>query len=117
MTDHIPEDLDPAGRDLRGYTDQLRADHDVVRSVRGEWVLLRHADVRAAALDHRTFSSAVSAHLQIPNGLDGEAHTAARETLDAYFTEAALAPFAEVFTAVATDLLATTPPDEPIDAV
>ena len=117
MTDHIPEDLDPAGRDLRGYTDQLRADHDVVRSVRGEWVLLRHADVRAAALDHRTFSSAVSAHLQVPNGLDGEAHAAARETLDAYFTEAALAPFAEVFTAVATDLLATTPPDEPIDAV
>ena len=51
MTDHIPDEVSPAGRDLRAYTDELRPDHPVVRNDRGEWVLLRHDLVRRAALD------------------------------------------------------------------
>ena len=48
------------------------------RNAQGEWVLLRHALVVQAALDHERFSNAVSSHLQIPNGLDGDEHTAYR---------------------------------------
>lgn len=117
MTDHIPDDLDPAGRDLRAYTDELRPKHAVVRNHRGEWVLLRHADVVAAALDHDSFSSGVSRFLQVPNGLDGVAHTAARETLDRYFTPEALAPFAEMFATIADELLRAAPENQPVDAV
>ena len=37
--------------DLRDLTDNLRQQHDVIKNEAGEWVLLRHADVMAAALD------------------------------------------------------------------
>ncbi len=70
MVDHMPEDVSPAGRDLRAYTDELRPLYPVIRNNVGDWVLLRHADIVAAALDDKRFSSAVSRHLQIPNGLD-----------------------------------------------
>jgi len=72
MTDHMPDDLSAAGRDLRAYTDELRPKHPVIRNLVGEWVLLRYAEVVAAALDHERFSSKVSRYLQIPNGLDGD---------------------------------------------
>ena len=35
MTEHMPDDLDPTGHDLRELTDELRAGHRVVRNVRG----------------------------------------------------------------------------------
>lgn len=117
MTDHIPDDLDAAGRDLREYTDQLRADHPVVRNSRGEWILLRHGDVVAVATDPGSYSSAVSAHLQVPNGLDGDAHRAARATLDRYFEPAALSPFEPTFRGIARDLVRAVPSGVPVDAV
>src|SRR5690606_37749383 len=69
MTDHMPDDLSADGRDLRAFADQLRPRHGVVRNVRGEWVLLRHDLVVQAARDHARFSSAVSRHLHVPNGI------------------------------------------------
>ena len=117
MTHHIPDDVDPAGRDLRAYTDELRPDHRVVQNTRGEWVLLRHADVVEAAQDAERFSSAVSAHLQVPNGLDGDAHRAARATLDRYFTDDELAPYAEAFRGIARTLFAGLPRGASVDAV
>ena len=117
MSDHIPDELDPSGRDLRAYTDELRPDHRVVRNARGEWVLLRHADVVEAASDAERFSNAVSQHLQVPNGLDGDAHRAARATLDRYFTDEALAPFEPVFRGIARDLFASLPRGGTVEAV
>ena len=35
MTDHMPDDISPAGRDLRAYTDELRPKHALVRNVAG----------------------------------------------------------------------------------
>lgn len=117
MTTDIPDDLDPSGRDLRAYTDQLRPNHPVVRNRRGEWVLLRHADVVEVALDPDTYSSAVSAHLQVPNGLDGAAHRAARLTLDRYFEPQELAGFEPVFREIARDLVNALPHGVAVDAV
>ncbi len=117
MTDHMPDDVSPAGRDLREYTDELRAKHDIVRNVAGEWVLLRHADVVAAALDDETFSSAVSRYLQVPNGLDGEEHTRFRQVIDRYLTEDELTPFIPAFEDVASRLVAELPRGEVLDAV
>lgn len=117
MTDHIPDDLSAAGRDLRAYTDELRPDHPVVRNTAGEWVLLRHADVAAAALDDAAFSSGVSRHLQVPNGLDGEEHAAFRAVLDPFLSAEALVPFEPVFGRIATELAASAPRGVSIDAV
>lgn len=110
-----PDDVDPTGRDLRELTDELRAGHTVVRNRRGEWVLLGHAEVKAAAEDPHRFSSAVSSHLQIPNGLDGAEHAEARAILDRYFTPEALAPFEAPFSEIAASLVASLPAE--IDAV
>lgn len=117
MTEHMPDDVDPVGRDLRAYTDELRPAHAMVRNTRGEWVLLRHADVVAAALDAETFSSDVSRYLQVPNGLDGAAHRAARESLDQFFTAEALAEFEPVFRSLAKSLVAALPTDTAVNAV
>ena len=81
MSDQLLDDLSAAGNDVRACTDELRSRHEVVRNTDGEWILLRHADVLAAALDHKRFSSRVSRYLQIPNGLDGEEHDRYREII------------------------------------
>lgn len=105
------------GRDARALTDDLRHAHPLVHNTGGEWVLLRHADVKAAALDDRTFSSAVSAHLQIPNGLDGQEHTLFRSALDPFLTPAAVVEYEPAFAAVATRLASDLPREQVIDAV
>jgi len=117
MTDHMPDDLSAAGRDLRAYTDELRPRHGVVRNVQGEWVLLRHELVVQAAQSHDRFSNAVSSHLHIPNGLDSAEHAAYREALDRFLTEGALAPYHERFRRVAADLIASLPRGVAVDAV
>ncbi len=117
MTDHMPDDLSAAGRDLRAYTDELRPDHPVVRNVAGEWVLLRHADVVAAALDHERFCSGVSRYLQVPNGLDGAVHSRYRKVIERHLSQVALAPFVPVFERVAAQLVAELPRQAVVDAV
>jgi cytochrome P450 len=117
MTEHIPDDVSPAGRDLREYTDELRPKHPVVRNDRGEWVLLRHDLVRRAALDHTGFSSAVSRFLQVPNGLDGSEHTTFRRALDPFLSPAALVPYQADFELIADDLAASLPRGASVEAV
>lgn len=117
MTDHIPDDISPEGRDLREYTDELRQKHSIVKNVFGEWVLLKHSDVVSAAMDHERFSNAVSRYLQIPNGLDGEEHTQYRKVIDQYLSQEALEPHIAAFQKVAEQLLAELPKGEVLDAV
>lgn len=117
MTDHMPDDLSAAGRDMKAYTDELRPRHGVVRNIHGEWVLLKHDLVMQAALRDDLFSSAVSSHLQIPNGMDSAEHTAYREALDGFLTPEALAPFLGTFRWVAADLVASLPRNVAVDAV
>ena len=117
MTDHMPDDLSATGRDLRAYTDELRPRHGVVRNVHGEWVLLRHELVVQAALSDDRFSSAVSSHLHVPNGMDSAEHTAYREALDRFLTPEALAPFRERFRRVAAGLVASLARGVAVDAV
>jgi len=104
VSEHFPTDWSPAGREPRAYTDDLRIEHGIGRNDRGEWVLLRHADVVAVATDPDHFSSAVSRFLQVPNGLDGERHRQVRGVLDRYFAPETLAPFEPVFRGIARDL-------------
>jgi cytochrome P450 len=71
--------------DQRRTYDRMRAACPVARSPRGV-TLFRHADVLAAARDPATFSSEVSAHRQVPNGLDPPEHAAFRAAIDPFFT-------------------------------
>lgn len=103
--------------DRRTLTDKLRKHHDVIKNEAGEWVLLRHADIKAAALDDSTFSSQVSRFLQIPNGLDGAEHDRFRALIDSYLSQEALTPYLPVFENVATETMSALPKNTIINAV
>lgn len=117
MTDPMPDDLAAPGHDLRACTDELRPKYPVVKNSAGDWVLLRHAEVVHAALNHEQFSSSVSRYLQIPNGLDGAEHTRYRQIIDGYLTRAALTPYVPIFEQIARQLIDGLPRGKPVDAV
>lgn len=120
MSEHMSDDLTAAGREVRSFTDELRPQHAVVQNSSGEWCVLRHAEVVQAATDDVTFSSGVSRHLQVPNGLDGADHDAFRALVDEFFTPEALSPYAPLFEQVAAEIVAGLPRGQvtdPIDAV
>lgn len=117
MADHMPDDLSAAGCDVRAFTDELRPKYPVIRNVAGEWVLLRDADVVAAALDHERFSSKVSRYLQVPNGFDGVEHKRYRQMIEQHLSHEALTPFVPVFQSVAAQLMAELPRGVALDAV
>ena len=104
--------------DLRALTDNLRQAHDVIKNNdAGELVLLRHADVVAAALDDKRFSSQVSRFLQVPNGLDGAEHEHFRALIDGYLSKEALMDYVPVFDKVATELMSELPKGKMLNAV
>lgn len=78
--------------DGRGWADQ-RSTYDALRSTCAvahedqRWVILRHAEVVAAATDPDTFSSGVTTRRAIPNTLDGTEHAAYRAVVDRYLTD------------------------------
>jgi cytochrome P450 len=80
-------------------------------------MVCRHDDVVAAAHDPITYSSAVSRFLQIPNGLDGDAHRAARDLLDPFFAPDRMDTLEPLLVTIAEDLAQSLPPDLALDAV
>ena len=89
--------------------DELRARCPVAHDESGTWTLFRHADVLRVALDHGTFSNAVSSHLQVPNGMDPPEHTAFRAVVDRYYAPDVVEPFEPACRAIAATLVATLP--------
>jgi len=107
---------EPALADQRGTYDRMRAACPLARSPRGV-TLFRHADVVAAALDPTTFSSAVSAHRQIPNSLDPPEHTAFRTVIDTFFSAERMRALEPKLRVVARDIVGRLPRAVTIDAV
>ena len=114
-------DWDPRGpsvsSDPRAAYDEMRARCPVAHGSDGTWTLFTHADVTAAALDHETFSNAVSRHLQVPNGLDGDEHTALRAVVNKYFTPDRMQAVEPALRQVAADLVAELDVPGGLDAV
>ena len=71
------------------------------------WTVFGHADTVAIVDDVVTYSNAVSRHLQIPNGIDGERHREYRRLVDAYFTDDRLADFEPALRRICADLVAS----------
>ncbi|PLC49112.1 cytochrome P450 [Pollutimonas subterranea] len=77
-----------------------------------QWSVFRHADVVAILNDHETFSSEVSAHMSVPNGMDPPTHTEYRRIVDAYFTPAYIDTYAPICRDIASTLASTLPRGE-----
>lgn len=80
-------------------------------------VLRTHADVVAAAHDPEIFSSAVSRHLQIPNGLDGDDHARWRPLVERWFTPERMADLEPALRPVADAAVELVALDAEVDAV
>ncbi|MDP9823733.1 cytochrome P450 [Nocardioides massiliensis] len=81
------------------------------------WHVTRHADVVAVAQDARSFSSAVSRHLQIPNGLDGAEHARFRPLVESFFTEDRMDALEPDLRAIAAEVVRSLPRDHPVETV
>lgn len=86
--------------------DGMRARCPVAHGAQGNWTVFGHADTIRILDDPGTFSSAVSAHPAIPNGMDEPEHTRYRAVVDRYFTEEQLARFEPECRAIVHDLVA-----------
>lgn len=78
------------------------------RPVRSSWwvIVVGHPEATEIANDPRRFSSAVSEHLQPPNGFDGPEHTAFRSLIDTYLSAAEVERFTADFRAMARETVA-----------
>ena len=89
MTHPAQADWNPASdevlRDQRAAFDSLRECCPVARSDFLGWSVFRHAYVVRALHDPATFSSVVSSHVSVPNGMDPPTHTAYRRLIEPYF--------------------------------
>lgn len=97
--------FDPAGLEPRSATDEQRTMGAIARAPDGTWVVLGHAEASEVASDHESYSSAVSRFLQVPNGLDGEEHSAFRAATDPYFGPEEMAALEPVLRSIARDLV------------
>jgi cytochrome P450 len=81
----------------------------VAHSEPGPVSLCRHEDVIRALFDPATFSSAVSAHLAVPSGVDPPLHTDYRRLIDKYFLPERMAALEPQLRTIALDLLSALP--------
>ncbi len=79
------DDWDPGAESvlanpLESY-DSMRAQCSVAYSEYLQWSLFRHDDIMRVLQDHQAFSSAVSAHVSVPNSMDPPEHTHYRDII------------------------------------
>lgn len=92
--------------------DAMRQRCPVAHSTYLGWSLFRHADVMRVLEDAKTFSSAASHHLSIPNAMDPPEHTPYREIVERYFTPDRMRAFEPACQAIADELVTRLPRGE-----
>lgn len=106
--DWDPRSEETLGDQIAAY-DAMRKRCPVAHSDYMHWSLFRHEDVVRALNDHETFSSVVSSHISVPNGMDPPEHTAYRRILEPYFNEARMTAFEPVCRDIAISLVEQLP--------
>ena len=119
MTTNIRIDWDPSSpevqQDQAAAYDRMRRTCPVAHSEYMNWSLFKHDDVKRVLMDHETFSSRVSSHLSVPNGMDPPEHTVFRAVLNKYYTPAEMDRFEPVSRRIAAILIDDLPLDEGIE--
>lgn len=99
----------PACDDVVAIGDAMRQHCPVARSDLLGWSLFRHADVMRAIETPATFSSAVSSHLSVPNGMDPPQHTRYRRAIEPFFSPQRMAALEPRIRTLARELVAVLP--------
>lgn len=119
MTDRPGVDWDPRSDsvldDPIAAFDTLRRRCPVAYSDYLHWSLFRHADVLRVLEDHETFSSVVSSHLSVPNGMDPPLHTVYRRLVEPYFDAARMAAFEPLCRGIAARLVRRLPAEGDVE--
>lgn len=109
MSDMVEQDWNPTSdtvlRDQRAAYDGMRERCPVAHSDFLGWSLFRHEDVVRVLNDPDTFSSVVSRHLSVPNGMDPPEHTAYRRIIEPYFRPDRMDAFSPQCRKIAVDLV------------
>lgn len=95
--------------DVQTTLDETRERTPVAWSPRLHWSIFRHADVLRVLEDPQTFSSVVSAHVAVPNGMDPPQHTVYRRAIEPYFSPERVAAFEPRCRAIARSLVQDLP--------
>lgn len=119
MEDKTMPDWDPKSalvlaNQIASY-DQMRQRCPVAYSKYLNWSLFRHDDVMRALVDHQTFSSAVSSHFSVPNGMDAPEHTEYRRIVDLYFSAQRMDAFEPACRNIAINLVRALPKKGEVD--
>src|SRR5690554_6191515 len=119
MTERHKEDWNPRSDEV--LKDQIKA-YDTMRnrcpvawSDYQQWTLFRHQDLMTVLKDHETFSSNVSQHLSVPNGMDPPEHTSFRKVIEPYFAPEPIARFEPECRDIAARLIAMLPRNNTVD--
>lgn len=119
MSEAPQHDWDPRAEaaldDQIAVYDEMRHHCPVAHSVYLNWSLFRHEDVMRVLNDHQTFSSHVSTHLSVPNGMDPPEHTAYRSIVDPFFSPQRMAAFEPACRRIAANLVSAVAAREELD--
>jgi cytochrome P450 len=114
--DWDPRDASVQQDQVAGY-DAAREAWSLARSDSMGWSVLRHEDALTVLQDPETFSSRVSTHVAVPNGMDPPEHTAYRAIVDRTFTPERVRSFEPELRALVQDLLATVTGDTEVEVM
>ena len=122
MTSHAVENhWDPrcaeVQKDQLAAYDNMRGTCPIAHSEYMNWSVFTHADVKRILRDHETFSSRVSNHLSVPNGMDPPEHEQFRAIIDKYFAASKMDRFEPVARSIAAELVASLPTGQDIEVM
>jgi cytochrome P450 len=104
-------------RDQRAAYDEMRDGCPVAYSEFLGWSLFRHEDVLRVLNDHKTFSSAVSRHLNVPSGMDQPEHTVYRRIIEPYFSAKRMDAFEPVCRGITRELVQSLSADKEVEFI
>jgi len=121
MNEVLQADWDPHSgtvlRDQLAAYDEMRERCPVAHSDFLGWSLFRHEDVVRVLNDPDVFSSVVSTHLSVPNGMDPPEHTEYRRLVERYFGGEQMVEFEPQCREIATDLVESLAAREEVELI
>lgn len=121
MDDTLQPDWNPKSdavlRDQLAAYDEMRERCPVACSDFLGWSLFRHEDLLRVLNEPGTFSSAVSSHVSVPNGMDPPEHTEYRRLIEPYFRPERMEAFEPQCREITANLVRSLPGRDKVELI